>query len=134
MVSVFLARLGPHPQHPFLLYSFCNCLGGVEPACVSIFSYGQFLSHITIHSPWPIMQFSAIICVLFAGALFSATTSALTAVQSPAATAARVAVPQVRKPASPRTATDVKNSIVNWDTSVNTVNDYLVRLPVMAQR
>ncbi|KAH8754727.1 hypothetical protein BGZ57DRAFT_910758 [Hyaloscypha finlandica] len=71
------------------------------------------------------MQFSAIICVLFAGALFSATALALTAVQSPAATAARVAVPQVRKPASPRTATDVKNSIVNWDTPVKTVNDYL---------
>jgi hypothetical protein len=80
------------------------------------------------------MQFSAIICVLFAGTVFSAITSALTAVEPPAAIAARVTVPQVLKPASPPTATDVKNSIVNWDTSVNIVNDYLVRLPVVAQR
>ncbi|KAE9375794.1 hypothetical protein N431DRAFT_502641 [Stipitochalara longipes BDJ] len=71
------------------------------------------------------MHFSIIVCMFFAGTVFSATTSTRTTVKPPAATTAKVAVPRVLKPASPPTATDVKNSIINWDTSVNTVNDYL---------
>ncbi|KAN0112611.1 hypothetical protein V8E51_005562 [Hyaloscypha variabilis] len=62
-----------------------------------------------------------------AGTVFSVTTSTRTTVRPPAATIAKAAIPRVLKPASPPTATDVKNSIVNWETSVNTVNDYLVR-------
>jgi hypothetical protein len=73
------------------------------------------------------MQFSVIMCMLFAATAFSASTLSRTTVKPPAATASgKVAVPRVLKPASPPTPTDGTNSIVNWQTSVNTVNDYLV--------
>jgi hypothetical protein len=73
------------------------------------------------------MQFYILICMLLPGTALSVTTSTGTTLKPLSAmTARKVAVPRVLKPATPPTATDVKNSITNWGTSVNTVNDYLV--------
>lgn len=55
-------------------------------------------------------------------------TAATTTVVRPATTTAasvRAAAPRVLTPATPPRAVDVQNSITNWQTSVNTVNDYL---------
>ncbi|PMD22630.1 hypothetical protein NA56DRAFT_718646 [Hyaloscypha hepaticicola] len=72
------------------------------------------------------MQLSLIICMFSAATAFSATTSTRIASKAPIATAVgRVVVARGLKPASPPTATDVKISIVNWQSSVKTVNDYL---------
>jgi hypothetical protein len=114
------------------LYSFCNCLDGVEPGSlrwhILLCSILKVYLYNLVRCPCSVMQFSIVICMLFAGTVFSATTSTRTTVKPPAATASgKVAIPRVLKPATPPTATDVKNSIVNWETSVNTVNDYLVR-------
>jgi hypothetical protein len=73
------------------------------------------------------MQLSTLICALFASTVLAATSTIRTSSRAPTATPAaiRAAVPRVLKPATPPTATDVQNSITNWVTSVNTVNDYL---------
>ncbi|CAD6444375.1 8f58518c-5c24-4bd8-995a-8c3fd196d446 [Sclerotinia trifoliorum] len=59
--------------------------------------------------------------------LFLASTSFAVITTTPArrAAVARVASPKRLTPANPPTAFDVKNSLGNWATSVNTVNAYL---------
>jgi hypothetical protein len=74
------------------------------------------------------MQLYIIICMLFAGTAFSATSTRMTMKPPSTTSAGKVAAPRVLKPATPPTATDVKNYIANWQASVDTVNDYLVGL------
>lgn len=74
------------------------------------------------------MQFSKIICLLFASTALSATTSTRrtsTSARATSTSAANAAVPKKLSPATPPSMADVKNSITNWDTSVKTVNAYL---------
>ncbi|ESZ89493.1 hypothetical protein SBOR_10121 [Sclerotinia borealis F-4128] len=69
------------------------------------------------------MQPLTFMVLLFASTSFAATTPARKAA-TPAAVA-RVASPKPLTPSNPPTAVDVKNSLNNWATSVNTVNAYL---------
>jgi hypothetical protein len=92
-----------------------------------MFSYGYAFNSLFHYFPWPTMQFAIIICMLFVGLALSVTTTTRTTLKPPSATTVgKATVPQVLKPAMLPTATGVKNSIVNWETSVNIVNDYPV--------
>ncbi|KAF7933700.1 uncharacterized protein EAE98_003409 [Botrytis deweyae] len=69
------------------------------------------------------MQPLTLLVLLFASTSFAATTTTTSAAK--AASPVKIATPKVLKPATPPTANDVKNSLDNWATSVNTVNEYL---------
>ncbi|CCD44543.1 hypothetical protein ACHAO1_001672 [Botrytis cinerea] len=72
------------------------------------------------------MQPITLMVLLFASTSFAATTTTTSAGKAASqAAAVKIATPKVLKPATPPTATDVKNSLNNWATSVNTVNEYL---------
>jgi hypothetical protein len=75
------------------------------------------------------MQFFAIFTLLLASTSLAVnvkvTSSRTTSARATSTPAAKIATPRVLSPANPPTANDVKNSITNWATSVNTVNDYL---------
>ncbi|KAF7954347.1 hypothetical protein EAE96_005472 [Botrytis aclada] len=70
------------------------------------------------------MQPLTLLVLLFASTSFAATTTTTSAAKA-ASPAVKIATPKVLKPATPPTANDVKNSLNNWATSVNTVNEYL---------
>ncbi|KAB8294897.1 hypothetical protein EYC80_006856 [Monilinia laxa] len=71
------------------------------------------------------MQPFTLMLFIFAGTSFAAT--ATIPANKPAApgAVARVASPKPLNPSNPPTSNDVKNSLNNWATSVNTVNAYL---------
>ncbi|KAG4033555.1 hypothetical protein MFRU_004g00620 [Monilinia fructicola] len=71
------------------------------------------------------MQPLTFMLLIFAGTSFAAT--ATTPANKPAAPAAvaRIASPKPLTPSNPPTSNDVKNSLNNWATSVDTVNAYL---------
>jgi hypothetical protein len=71
------------------------------------------------------MQLSKFTLLLFASTALSATTRTSTSLQATSNPATKAATPRLLKPATPPTTADVQNSIINWDTSVKTVNAYL---------
>lgn len=70
-----------------------------------------------------LLEIHSLTCILLlVSCAFGATTTSRLAAQT---SAIKAAAPRVLRPATPPTKVDVQNSIINWQTSVNTVNGYL---------